>query len=124
MVIDNCFGAITDIHSFTIHPDVNLLDGAYTYAEGGFLSIAVTIDARPLPVPSLSKTSAGGMSAVDYSRVFLNSSRIQFLSPLTRNDSGLYTVVLTNPAGTLSESFTIDVHCKCTLHVILINYSS
>lgn len=103
-----------DSRSITFLPDMNILNGAYTYTEGSLISIPVTIDAHPVNVANLSKESVttGIISAVDISRIYFNNSEFRFLSPLSRNDSGLYTVVLGNPAGILTDSFRINVLCK------------
>lgn len=61
---------------------------------------------------SLTKERDGRSTAVDSFRVFVNTSEIQFLSPLNRTDAGLYSLLMINPADTLMESFRIDVYCK------------
>lgn len=105
-----------DLTSITVHPDSSILDGAHTYLEGLVsVSIFVTVDAQPSPEVVLTRND--GMD-IDFTKVFVTTSAIQFLGPLSGGDSGTYTLSITNAAGELRESFAINVQCKCKLACI------
>lgn len=104
-----------DITSLSIELDSDVIDGEYTYTEySTSINISLAIDAYPHPLVTLAR-NAGTM--FNLSRVVVSNTTIQFVGPLYANDSGNYTVIATNAAGTITKSLWINVQCKCIIIV-------
>lgn len=105
------------IESISIVPDTYRVGGQYTYTEySASININLTIDAKPNPQVTLVRTDG---RIIDFSRVMVSNSAIRFMGPLFGNDSGNYTLLATNAAGTITTSFLINVQCKCILQYSL-----
>ena len=106
---------IADISSVSLTADSNLHgDGTYTYSEGETnVNIFITIDGYP--AISEAFVVRDDSTPIDLSKVMVSTTRILFIGPLHRNDSGTYNLIVTNPAGSLSEQFRINIQCKCIM---------
>lgn len=98
-----------DIGNFIFSSNSNISDGMVILREGEDAIIEFTIDANPVNLPILSKD---GVEDVDM--VLISENSIQFVQVL-REDAGVYTISMTNEAGTAAENFTVVVECKFQL---------
>lgn len=87
---------------------MNITDSVLTLIEGANATLGFTIDANPRNTPTLVKNGGG-----DLNRVMLSEGldAIEFCD-IRSEDGGLYTLSMTNDAGTTTENIFLIVQCK------------
>ena len=79
--------------------------------ENNNITVNLTVEEAPTPFPPTQWTHEGQLLLFNSNNIILTDHTITFGS-VQRNQSGNYTLTVSNDAGSATTSFLLDVLCK------------